>query len=81
MEVLLVLILISIVLAAGSVVACLVAIRGGQYDDLESPRWRMLFDDRRAPGSGDAAGKAAPSPSPDGAGYEKLLKRDVHTSA
>ncbi len=108
MEVLLVLILISIALAAGSVAACLAAIRSGQYDDLESPRWRMLFDDRRlrgdgddrrlrgdgddrrlrgdgndrrTPGGGDGAGKAAPSPSPDGAGYENLLKRDVHTSA
>jgi cbb3-type cytochrome oxidase maturation protein len=44
MEVLLVLIPVSIALAAASVVACLVAIRAGQYDDMESPRWRMLFD-------------------------------------
>jgi cbb3-type cytochrome oxidase maturation protein len=48
MEVLFVLIPVSIALAAASVAACLVAIRGGQYDDLESPRWRILFDDRRA---------------------------------
>jgi cbb3-type cytochrome oxidase maturation protein len=48
MEVLFVLIPVSIALAAASVTACLVAIRGGQYDDLESPRWRILFDDRRA---------------------------------
>jgi cbb3-type cytochrome oxidase maturation protein len=47
MDVLLLLIPVSIALAAASVVACLVAIRGGQYDDLESPRWRILFDDRR----------------------------------
>ena len=48
MDVLFVLIPVSIALAAASVVACLVAIRGGQYDDMESPRWRMLFDDARA---------------------------------
>ena len=47
MEVLFVLIPVSIALAAASVAACLAAIRGGQYDDLESPRWRILFDDRR----------------------------------
>jgi len=51
MEVLFVLIPVSVALAAASVVACLAAIRGGQYDDLESPRWRMLFDDRRARGA------------------------------
>jgi cbb3-type cytochrome oxidase maturation protein len=44
MEVLFVLIPVSIALATASVVACLFAIRGGQYDDLESPPWRMLFD-------------------------------------
>lgn len=44
MEVLFVLIPLSVVLAAAFVAACLAAIRGGQYDDLESPRWRMLFD-------------------------------------
>lgn len=50
MEVLIVLIPVSIVLAAGSVVACLFAIRGGQFDDLESPPWRILFEDRKATG-------------------------------
>ncbi len=80
MEILFVLIFISIVLAAGSVVACLAAIRGGQYDDLESPRWRMLFDDRRAPDGQDAAGMNA-SPPESGGGQGNMLKRDVHTSA
>lgn len=74
MEILFVLIFISIVLAAGSVVACLAAIRGGQYDDLESPRWRMLFDDRRAPGEDRP-------PEAGGVGRRNMLKRDVHTSA
>jgi cbb3-type cytochrome oxidase maturation protein len=50
MEVLFVLIPVSVALATASVVACLVAIRGGQYDDMESPRWRMLFDPSKSPG-------------------------------
>jgi cbb3-type cytochrome oxidase maturation protein len=81
MEILFILIFISIMLAAGSVVACLAAIRGGQYDDLESPRWRMLFDDRRAPGGRDASGQNARPPEADGTGHGNMLKRDVHTSA
>ena len=44
MDVLYVLIPLSVILAAAFVAACLAAIRGGQYDDMESPRWRMLFD-------------------------------------
>lgn len=81
MEVLLVLILVSIALAAGSVVACLAAIRGGQYDDLESPRWRILFDDRPASGdSREAAGKSG-LPPPEVMVNGKTLSRDVHTSA
>jgi cbb3-type cytochrome oxidase maturation protein len=44
MDVLFLLIPLSVLLAAGFTVACLGSIRGGQYDDLESPPWRMLFD-------------------------------------
>jgi cbb3-type cytochrome oxidase maturation protein len=44
MEVLLLLIPLSVALAAGFTLACLRAIGQGQFDDLESPRWRMLFD-------------------------------------
>ena len=46
MEVLFLLIPLSVALAAGFTIACLGSIRGGQFDDLESPRWRMLFDRR-----------------------------------
>lgn len=44
MSVLLILVPVSLCLAALSVAACLISIRAGQFDDLESPRWRMLFD-------------------------------------
>jgi cbb3-type cytochrome oxidase maturation protein len=48
MEVLNVLISVSLLLVASFVTVCLLAIRGGQFDDMESPRWRVLFD---GPGS------------------------------
>lgn len=44
MTVLLVLVPVSLALAALAVAACIFSIRAGQFDDLESPRWRMLFD-------------------------------------
>lgn len=44
MSVLLLLIPVSLALAAAFMFICLASIRGGQFDDLESPRWRMLFD-------------------------------------
>ncbi len=44
MSVLIVLIAVSLGLAAGFTWLCLLSIRGGQFDDLESPRWRVLFD-------------------------------------
>ena len=46
MTALYVLIPISVFMAAGFVLICLSAIQGGQFDDLESPQWRMLFDDQ-----------------------------------
>jgi cbb3-type cytochrome oxidase maturation protein len=48
MSALYMLIPISVAVAAGFVVVCLIAIRSGQFDDLESPRWRVLFDEKNA---------------------------------
>jgi cbb3-type cytochrome oxidase maturation protein len=45
MSVFLILIPISLGLAVAFVLLCLASIRGGQFDDLESPRWRILFDE------------------------------------
>lgn len=45
MSVFLLLIPISLGLAVAFVLLCLASIRGGQFDDLESPRWRILFDE------------------------------------
>jgi cbb3-type cytochrome oxidase maturation protein len=44
MSVFLVLIPISLGLAVLFVLLCLASIRDGQFDDLESPRWRVLFE-------------------------------------
>jgi len=46
MSVLIILIPVSLCLAALFVGVCLVSIRGGQFDYLESPRWRVLFDNK-----------------------------------
>jgi cbb3-type cytochrome oxidase maturation protein len=48
MSVLYILIPISVAVAAAFVVVCLIAIRSGQFDDLESPRWRILFEEKSA---------------------------------
>lgn len=48
MSVLLFLVPVSLLLAALFTAVCVMSIRAGQFDDLESPRWRMLFDTRNA---------------------------------
>lgn len=47
MEVMFVLIGFSLLVAAGFLVAFLVALRRGQFDDLFTPAMRMLFESRR----------------------------------
>ncbi len=49
MSVLYVALPIAIALGAAALVACVVCIRGGQYDDLETPAVRVLIDDPAAP--------------------------------
>lgn len=48
MTVIIVLIIVSIVVAAGFLAAFLWAVRSGQYDDTYSPSVRMLFDDKKS---------------------------------
>ncbi len=45
MKIMLLLILISLLLAAGFLLAYLRAVRDGQFDDEYTPAIRMLFDD------------------------------------
>jgi cbb3-type cytochrome oxidase maturation protein len=48
MSVMYLLILLSLILATGFVIAFVWAIRSGQYDDKYTPSVRMLFDDEPA---------------------------------
>ena len=71
MEILYLLIPVSLVIAALAVGIFFWAVKSGQYDDLEGPAWRILFDDEpRAPngdegepvkvGEGSNAGEDSP---------------------
>ncbi len=66
MSVIVILIIFSVLVAAGFLVAFIWAVRSGQYDDTESPAVRMLFDDnikqkKDAPESGKKEdGKESP---------------------
>lgn len=49
MSVLYLLVPLALVLAGGAVAAFWLAVRQGQFDDLETPAMRVLFDDAPAP--------------------------------
>jgi cbb3-type cytochrome oxidase maturation protein len=54
MSIIFVLIPLGLVLLGTAVAAFFWAVRNGQFDDLESPAWRILMDDDEAPpGAGD----------------------------
>ncbi len=57
MSVFILLIPVSLAMAVTFVVLCIASIRNGQFDDLESPRWRVLFDGtvEAAPNAGGIA--------------------------
>lgn len=56
MEVLYLLIPLSLVLVAAIAGALWWAVRSGQFDDLEAPAWRILFDDDSPPEPPERAG-------------------------
>lgn len=47
MSVIIILIIVSLVVAGGFLVAFMWAVKSGQYDDTYSPSVRMLFDDEK----------------------------------
>ena len=59
MKIMLLLILISLLVAAGFLLAYLRAVRDGQFDDDYTPAIRILFDN------------TVPNPIPEGTGEEK----------
>ena len=60
MSVLYVVIPIALVLAGVAVAAFIWAVRGGQFDDLDTPAWRMVVDDDH-----DSASQPDPGPRND----------------
>ena len=49
MSIIFVLIPLGLLLLVSAVLAFFWAVRNGQFDDLESPGWRILMDDERKP--------------------------------
>ena len=45
MSALVLLIAVSLALSTLFVAACILSIRSGQFDDMESPKWRVCFSD------------------------------------
>lgn len=54
MTIIYVLIPLGLVLLAAAVWAFFWAVKNGQFDDLETPAWRILLDDDRQPPSDGA---------------------------
>jgi len=53
MNIIFALIPLGLILLLAAVAAFFWAVRSGQFDDLESPGWRILLDDDRAPPKDD----------------------------
>ncbi len=60
MKIMLFLILVSLTVAAGFLLAFLFAARNGQFDDDCTPAIRMLFDEPAATGNGEETGPVKP---------------------
>ena len=55
MNIIFILIPLGLILLLLAVAAFFWAVRSGQFDDLESPAWRVVLDDDTAPPAADAA--------------------------
>ncbi|NGP54227.1 cbb3-type cytochrome oxidase assembly protein CcoS [Thioalkalivibrio sp. XN8] len=63
MSILYLMIPMGILIVIGAVWAFFWAVNSGQFDDLDSPAWRILLDDdSRPPASGEAPDAAGPDP-------------------
>ena len=60
MSSLVLLIPLSLLIMAIAVGVFFWAVRNGQYDDLDSPAWRVVLDDDRSPSSGRRASGTGP---------------------
>lgn len=57
MSVLFVALPLALLLGGGGLLACVLCIRGGQYDDLDTPAVRMLIDESIPHKPNDGAGQ------------------------
>ena len=64
MSVLFIALPIAILLGGAALVACIHCIRGGQYDDLDTPPIRILIDDLPIPESSPTMNFTNPSGKP-----------------
>lgn len=55
MSVIYIILPLALLLGVGAVWLFIVSVRRGQFDDLETPAMRVLFDDEQAPERGGAA--------------------------
>ena len=62
MNIIFILIPLGLILLLLAVAAFFWAVRSGQFDDLESPAWRVVLDDDTAPPAADAAPQHAAAP-------------------
>jgi cbb3-type cytochrome oxidase maturation protein len=65
MNIIFVLIPLSIVILIAAIWAFFWAIKSGQYDDMDSPAWRVVFDDDRQPPAVDSRPDRTDNDSPD----------------
>ncbi len=65
MEILFVLIPLSLILLGIAVWAFFWAVRSGQFDDLDSPAYRMLLDEDEPPANPPEDDRETPADSPD----------------
>ncbi|WP_404309270.1 cbb3-type cytochrome oxidase assembly protein CcoS [Neorhodopirellula lusitana] len=64
----------ALLLGGGGMLACILSIRRGQYDDLDTPAVRMLIDDKPSDEtrSRDTRNQAPPTEAPSGrSGHQK----------
>ena len=60
MNIIFVLIPLGLALLLAALAAFFWAVRSGQFDDLESPAWRIILDDDRAPPADPDRGDGPP---------------------
>lgn len=75
MSILYLMIPMGILIVVGALWAFFWAVDSGQFDDLESPSWRILLDDDTQPPAPRQAGEPAAQPDEGGPGMDDTKER------